>query len=421
MKFCRVRTTHHFGNIITVNISPKGLTYSKIRYNTSMKRTYQTIIIGAGASGLMLASLLTDKQDILLIDSNTKIGAKLAISGGGKCNLTNADVDASNYLGEAWFVESVLNRFDQEAVLAWFAQRGVVPQIRAKGQYFCQKSADEVIGAFRRELREVDFAMGTCVISVSKKSEAYTIETDKGSFIAQNLVVASGGLSFPRIGASAIGHDIAEQFGHSITTTAPALVGFTVQPEQFFFKELSGSSIEVVISTEEKSFRGDLLFAHKGISGPVVLNASLYWQRGQIEIDLVPDLDWSLIRGKKQISTILPLPKKVAKAFLEHLKLDDKPAEKLSGQEIETLQQLSHYCFAPAGTFGYSKAEVTRGGVAAVEVDSYSMMSIFEKDLYFIGEVLDVTGELGGYNFQWAFSSAYACAEDLNAGSGIRS
>ena len=247
-----------------------------------MKRTYQTIIIGAGASGLMLASLLTDKQGTLLIDSNTKIGAKLAISGGGKCNLTNAHVEASNYLGEAWFVESVLSRFNQEAVLAWFAQRGVVPQIRSAGQYFCQKSADEVIGVFRRELREVDFAMGTQVTSVSKKNEAYSIETDKGSFIAQNLVVASGGLSFPRIGASAIGHEIAEQFGHSITTTAPALVGFTVQPDQFFFKELSGSSIEVVISTKEKSFRGDLLFAHKGISGPVVLNASLYWQIAHI-------------------------------------------------------------------------------------------------------------------------------------------
>jgi predicted Rossmann fold flavoprotein len=315
----------------------------------------------------------------------------------------------------------VLNRFDQEAVLAWFAQRGVVPQIRAKGQYFCQKSADEVIGAFHRELREADFTMGTRVTSVSKKNETYTIETDKGSFMAENLIVASGGLSFPRIGASAIGYEIAEQFGHTLATTAPALVGFTVQPDQFFFKELSGSSIEVMISTEEKSFRGDLLFAHKGISGPVVLNASLYWQKGQIEIDFVPDFDWSLIRGKKQISTILPLPKKVAKAFLTHLKLTDKAAEKLTQQELKTLQQLSHYRFAPAGTFGYSKAEVTRGGVRALEVDSYTMMSLLEHNLYFIGEVLDITGELGGYNFQWAFSSAYACAEELNVGSGVKS
>ena len=386
------------------------------RYNTSMKRTYKTIIIGAGASGLMLASLLPNKHDILLIDSNAKIGAKLAISGGGKCNLTNESVEASNYLGEAWFVESVLSRFDQEAVLAWFAQRGVVPQIRSKGQYFCQKSADEVIGVFRRALREADFAMGTRVTSVSKKNEAYMIETDQGSFMAENLVVASGGLSFPRIGASAIGYEIATTFGHTITTTSPALVGFTVQPEQFFFKELSGSSIEVVIHTEEKSFRGDLLFAHKGISGPVVLNASLYWQKGQIEIDFIPDFEWSLIRGKKQLSTILPLPKKVAKAFLAHLKLTDKAAENLTRQELKTLQQLSHYRFAPAGTFGYNKAEVTRGGVKAVEVDCYTMMSLLEKNLYFTGEVLDITGELGGYNLQWAFSSAYVCAEAIKGG-----
>ncbi len=379
-----------------------------------MKRAYTTIIIGAGASGLMLASLLEDKHDTLIIDSNIKIGAKIAISGGGKCNLTNESVEASNYVGEAWFVESVLSRFDQEAVLAWFGQRGVTPQIRKDGQYFCQKSADEVLSVFHRELREVDFAMQTVVGVVKKVDKVFTVETDRGTFLSEQLVVASGGLSFPRIGASGVGHVIAESFGHGMTTTAPALVGFTLQPEQFFFKALSGASLEVRITTEEKSFRGDLLFAHKGISGPAVLNASLYWEKGQIEIDFLPGFDWGLLQGKKQLSTILPLPKKIAKAFLDYLKLSDKAAEKLTDPEKAQLKTLQHYRFAPAGTFGYTKAEVTRGGVKSSEIDPYSMMSLREPNLYFIGEVLDVTGELGGYNFQWAFSSAYCCAEMFN-------
>ena len=362
----------------------------------------------------MLASLLEDKHDTLIIDSNIKIGAKIAISGGGKCNLTNESVEASNYVGEAWFVESVLSRFDQEAVLAWFGQRGVTPQIRKDGQYFCQKSADEVLSVFHRELREVDFAMQTVVGVVKKVDKVFTVETDRGTFLSEQLVVASGGLSFPRIGASGVGHVIAESFGHGMTTTAPALVGFTLQPEQFFFKALSGASLEVRITTEEKSFRGDLLFAHKGISGPAVLNASLYWEKGQIEIDFLPGFDWGLLQGKKQLSTILPLPKKIAKAFLDYLKLSDKAAEKLTDPEKAQLKTLQHYRFAPAGTFGYTKAEVTRGGVKSSEIDPYSMMSLREPNLYFIGEVLDVTGELGGHNFQWAFSSAYCCAEMFN-------
>ena len=378
-----------------------------------MKRDYHTIIIGAGASGLMLASLLSEKQEILLVDANPKIGAKLAISGGGKCNLTNENVEPSHYLGEAWFVQSIVSRFDQEAVLGWFAHRGVTPQIRKAGQYFCQRSADEVIGVFRRELQEVDFAMQSVVKAVRKEHGKYIVQTDKGSFAAEHLVVASGGLSFPRIGASGIGYEIAEYFGHALSITAPALVGFTLQPEQFFFKELTGSSVEVVITTQEKCFRGDLLFAHKGISGPAVLNASLYWQKGHVEIDFIPDFDWRLLHGKKQLSTILPLPKKVAKAFLEHLGITDRPAEKLTDPERERLKTLQRYSFAPAGTFGYSKAEVTRGGVSCSEVDPYTMMSLVEPNLYFVGEVLDVTGELGGYNFQWAFSSAYACASSL--------
>ncbi len=379
-----------------------------------MKREYKHIIIGAGASGLMLASLLKEKQQILLIDAGRSVGAKISISGGGKCNLTNESVDSSNYLGERSFVSDVLGRFDQAQTLSWFAKRGVHPVVRKSGQYFCVKSADEVTALFHREIQGVDLSPNTQVKNVYKKDGKFIVETSRGTYIAEHLIVASGGLSYPRIGASGIGHDIAKSFGHTVTTLSPALVGFTLQPEQFFFKELSGVSVEVEVGIEDKSIRGSLLFAHKGISGPAILNTSLYWKKGKITIDFLPDFSWKSLRGsKKQISTLLPMPKRAAKTFLEYLKIVDKPANRLSPDDIENLKSLQEYSFAPAGTFGYSKAEVTRGGVSTDEMSSDTMMSTIEPNLYFIGEVLDVTGELGGYNFQWAFSSAYTCANAL--------
>ncbi|MBT8347864.1 MAG: aminoacetone oxidase family FAD-binding enzyme, partial [Sulfurovum sp.] len=226
---------------------------------------------------------------------------------------------------------------------------------------------------------------------------------------------ASGGLSYPKIGASSIGYEIAEAFGHTLVKTAPALVGFTVQKDQFFFKELSGVSTDVKIHVGDEVCEGALLFAHKGMSGPAVLDASLYWEKGKIEIDFLPGFSWKSVQGsKKQISSLLPMPKRVSKAFLLQFKLEDKPFHQLTKQELETLQTLSAYSLAPAGTFGYAKAEVTKGGVETSEIDSSTMMSKKEDGIYFIGEVLDVTGRLGGYNFQWAFSSAYSCAKDVS-------
>jgi len=223
---------------------------------------------------------------------------------------------------------------------------------------------------------------------------------------------------FPRLGASGIGYEIAEHFGHTVRKTAPALVGFTVQKEQFFFKALSGTSTEVEITVGEHICKGSLLFAHKGISGPAVFDASLYWEKGKIEVDFLPGFDrWEHLKGeKKLISSLLPMPKRVTKAFLIQFGIGDKPGRELTGQELKQLQQLHRYIFAPAGTFGYAKAEVTKGGVSTEEIDAESMESRLEKGLCFVGEVLDVTGRLGGYNFQWAFSSAYVCAQELKRG-----
>lgn len=381
------------------------------RYNVAMHT--DTVIIGGGASGLMLAALLPQKTAVI-VESNASVGAKLLISGGGKCNITNAAMGAEYYLAEGYFVQPALDMFDQYALLAWLEMRGLKPVMRKATQYFCPVSAKEIVGILAKESRKQTFLTGEKVLDVSKKEGRFTIATDKRKISAKNVVVASGGLSYPKLGASGIGYEIAERFGHTVMKTAPALVGFTVQKEQFFFKDLSGVSLDVRITVGENICEGSLLFAHKGISGPAVLDASLYWEKGKIQIDFLPDFDWKAFVGsKKLISSILPLPKRVTKAFLIQFGIEDKQGRDLSVEEREQLHSLNAYMLAPAGTFGYAKAEVTKGGVSTQEVNAYTMMSLKEEGLYFVGEILDVTGRLGGYNFQWAFSSAYACAQDL--------
>jgi len=373
----------------------------------------EVIIIGGGASALMLASLLPE-QTVTIIESNTKLGAKILVSGGGKCNITNANMDTKYYLADEDFVSFPLKQFDQNALLQWLQRQRLEPVLRKECQYFCEDSAKELVDLFCQASKKQRISLNEKVLSVSKRDEVFYVKTEKKTYSTTSVVVASGGLSFPKLGASSIGYEIAQDFGHSIVKTAPALVGFTVQKEQFFFKALSGASTKVNISIAEEHCCGDLLFTHKGISGPAVLDASLYWDKGKIEIDFLPDFSWQSIKGsKKQISTLLPMPRRVTKAFLIELCLEDKAYHRLTQKEIAKLQSLSHYSFAPAGTFGYGKAEVTKGGVATSEIDNRTMMSKKEMGLYFIGEVLDVTGRLGGYNFQWAFSSAYSCGKSI--------
>ena len=383
-----------------------------------MKKEVNIAIIGAGASGLMLSAILEDKN-IVLIDNNINVGSKLLISGGGKCNITNGEVKPNNYLGNQRFIRNIIKRFDQNDLLNWFTDRGLKTIVRKNNQYFCENSAKDVVAILKKEISSHSLQLQTEVIKVEKKLDVFEVRTSKGLILAKKVVVASGGLSFPKIGATSIGYEIAKDFNHTVHTLSAGLVGFTVQPEQFFFKSLSGIAIDVKISIEstdkKKEIHGALLFAHKGISGPAVLDASLYWQKGKISIDFLPTLSIdSLKLSKKNISRTLGLPSRVAKTFLEALNIEDKTASKLSSQEWKKIEQLKSYTFAPAGTFGYSKAEVTKGGVSTDEIDASSMMSRKVDGLYFLGEVLDVTGELGGYNFQWAFSTAYVCAKRIN-------
>lgn len=361
----------------------------------------------------MLASLLPENTAIV-IESNAQSGAKIRISGGGKCNITNAHMGSEYYVGERAFVEASIDLFDERSLLSWLEERGLVPVLRKGHQYFCRDSAKELLDIFLKEGQKQKIYYNEKVIEVHKEGELFFVRTDKRILQAKQVVVASGGLSFPKIGASAVGYDIARSFGHTVVRTAPGLVGFTVQKDQFFFKELSGLSTEVKITVQDSVCSGALLFAHKGISGPAVLDASLYWEKGLIEIDFLPDFSLKdLSKSNKQLTSLLPLPKRLTKAFLVQLGLDDKTGKKLTSNELKQLETLKSYAFAPAGTFGYSKAEVTKGGVSTNEVNAYTMESTRVEGLFFVGEVLDVTGRLGGYNFQWAFSSAYTCAQYL--------
>lgn len=377
-------------------------------------KIHDIAFIGAGASALMAACLIKNK-DIALIDANAKMGAKILISGGGKCNITNLFTTKDNYLGNGDFIEKTLSSFTPQDTLAFAQKHHLALEERLHGQMFCRNSAKELVAIFEKQTLTCKRYLSTKVNHV-EKNEYFIIHTDFGKIHAQKLVVASGGMSYASVGASGIGYKIAEHFGHTLVTPAPALVGFTLQKEQFWMKELSGIAIPVTISVEGKSFSENLLFAHKGISGPSVLSASLYWKKGTMSIDFLPQSSLEKIlkaNPKKQISTALPLPKRFIKAFLDSLCLEDKVISKLTCKDKELLLGLKSYTFSPAGNFGFTKAEATRGGVNTDEINPLTFESKLCPNLYFIGEVLDVTGELGGFNFQWAFASGYGLSQGI--------
>lgn len=380
-------------------------------------KRYDVVILGAGAGGLLCAGQLNQKSDldVAVIEGNAKAAAKLKISGGGKCNITNVKVSLEHFLGDQEMVKSVLRHFSKEDLLALLQIHGLKPVIRKGRYYFCPKSSDEIISVLMKLSRKSHFVYNEKIKSVEKSDDLFIIKTDKDIYQSRQVVVATGGLSYTTLGASDIGLQIASNFGHGVRPFQPALAGMTLQPDQFWMKSLSGISLPVRITVAKRVIEEDLLFAHRGISGPAVLSASLYWYKGKITVDFLPleDIVKRCKGEKKQISTVMHLPKRFSRAFLEHLGIDDKPCNRLSADELDRLQQLHCYSFAPSGSFGFSKAEVSRGGVKTDEIDPNTMQSRKVDGLYFIGEVVDVTGELGGYNFQWAFSSGVVAADGI--------
>ena len=367
----------------------------------------------------MFASNLSKKkyQNICLIDTSLKLAPKIKVSGGAKCNITNELVSHKNYLGDRKFVKELLEKFSKDDLLNFLNKNQVFPKINpkiVKGTYFCNSSQD-VIDMFTKLTTHIKKYLGTTVLDL-EFDKHYKIKTDTKIIEAKKVVVASGGLSYSMLGASSIAFDIAKKFGHTIEKLEPALVGFTVQKEQFWFKNLAGISMPVHTFVDEKSFEGSLLFAHKGCSGPVILTSSLYWKKGKMAIDFLPKqkIEKFLV-GNKNISTALPLPKRFIQEFLQSIELEDKSVSILTNEEKERLKSLKYYEFSPAGNFGYTKAEVTKGGINTNEIDHNSFESLKQKDLYFIGECLDITGELGGFNFQIVFSEAFVSSSFLNS------
>lgn len=379
-------------------------------------KIYDVLILGAGAGGLMCASNLDKKLSVAIVDVNSKIAQKIKISGGGKCNITNTRLSRDNYDGDKEFIFNVFETFSRDDLLEYLHKNALEPVVRKKCCYFCRDSSDEIISIFKKKIKNVELFLNNEILWVKKEGDIFEVKTLKELYRAKKVVVATGGKSYKNLGASDIGLEIAKSFGIKVKEFTPALVGLTVQKEQFWMRELSGLSFEVSIKVGHKSIKDELLFAHKGISGPAVLSASLYWQKGNIAIDFLPNENiLELIKGsKKQLSSVIPLPKRLSKAILQALHIEDIECKKVTQSIKEKLMHINNYEFAPAGNFGFSKAEVCRGGVLSEELNPYSMEALDVKGLYFIGEVIDVTGELGGYNFQWAFSSGYVCAKGIS-------
>ena len=378
-------------------------------------KIYDVIILGGGASGLLFASQLPKKKDIALVETNEKLAKKLKISGGGKCNITNVNVSLDNFDGDKNLIKSALHTFSKENLLHLLDRNQVALELRKNRYYFCQHSSDAIINMLKQSTKNVDMILNSKIISVEKKDDIFKVTTEKGNLYANKVIVATGGKSFKTLGASEIGLSIAKSFGLAVKEFTPALVGLTVQKEQFWMKELSGLSSYVHIKVGEKVLEEEMLFTHKGISGPAVLSASLYWEKGAMCIDFLPSKKISELvkNSKKLVSSVMPLAKRLSKSLLKAVDVTDKECKKLTHEDKKKLQLLHNYTFSPAGNFGFTKAEVSRGGVLAQELNVKTLESHKVKGLYFIGEVVDVTGELGGYNFQWAFSSAYLCAKNI--------
>lgn len=375
---------------------------------------YDTIILGGGAAGMFTAAHLKAHK-ILLLDNNSSLGKKIAISGGGRCNITNEVVSENNYLADKPFIKPILEAYDEVAVMNYFHKRGLVTVVEKNRQFFCKHSAKDLIDILLKELSHAEIKKDETIESL-KYDTHFLVTTSAGTYKAHNVVLATGGPCLPKIGATDIGLKLAGYFGHKSRDFEPVLVGLSLQKEQFWMKELSGISFKAKISVGKKSFTDQLLLAHKGISGPAVLSASLYWKKSSIIIDFIPDFKLKqLLKDKKKLlSNQIPLPKRFVKAFLEALAIEDKPVGKLTLEEQERLSLIKSYNFAPAGNFGLARAEATRGGIITDDINGQTMESTLQKGLYFAGEVVDVTGELGGYNFQWAFSSAFAVAKALS-------
>lgn len=401
----------------------------------SKQKHFDVIILGGGAAGLMCALTAGQRgRSVLVLESSNKLGKKILMSGGGRCNFTNLDIQAENYLStNPHFFKSALKQYTQWDFINLVAKHDVDYHEKKHGQLFCTQSAKDILNMLHKECLQasVEFILSCQVDKVSKPSAsnaAYAIASNQGHFSADKLVVATGGLSIPSLGgATGLGYQLAGQFGLPLTPKLAALVPMTLSGKWHeIAAELSGVAVPVSVTSNKTVFTEDMLFTHRGLSGPAILQLSNYWRLGQaISIDLLPNIDVlarllaakskspkSLLRT--QLNRLLPssLITVLEREWWSHKA--EKALHEYKQSELEQIaKQLHHWLIKPSGTEGYRTAEVTLGGINTDYLSSKTMEVNTQAGLYFIGEVVDVTGHLGGYNFQWAWSSGYVAGQHV--------
>ena len=402
-----------------------------------MAKQFDVAVIGAGAAGMMCAAVAAQRgKRVVLIDHAEKLAEKIRISGGGRCNFTNINAGPANFLSEnPHFCKSALSRYTPHDFIALVKKHRIAYHEKHRGQLFCNDSAEQIIQMLKDECAagNVTWRMPCKVESLEKLDDAFFISTDSGDIECASVVIATGGLSIPKIGATDFGYKIATEFGLNLVDTRPGLVPLTFDgPSWEAFAPLAGIALEVEVETgtnkgkgnKRGHFREDLLFTHRGLSGPAILQISSYWQPGTpIIINLLPEMDVAeaLIEGKatlkKQLGNVLSqwLPARLAECLLaaNGLAADARLADMQDAKLRKLGDAVNRWAIVPTGSEGYRKAEVTMGGIDTRELSQQTMMANKVPGLYFIGEAVDVTGWLGGYNFQWAWASGVACGQSV--------
>ncbi|WP_019917901.1 NAD(P)/FAD-dependent oxidoreductase [Methyloversatilis discipulorum] len=389
------------------------------------------IVIGAGAAGLMCAATAGSRgRSVLLIDHYPKLAEKIRISGGGRCNFTNRDLRPDCFLSQnPHFCRSALSRYTPRDFVALVERHGIRYHEKTLGQLFCDDSSQQIIDLLKAEcdMVGVRWQQPSAVLGVTREGDLFRVDTDQGVRFGASLVIATGGLTVPKIGATPFGYKVAEQFGLKVVSPKPALVPLALDPDWLArFGELSGASFDSIASCDGPEFREQTLLTHRGLSGPAILQASSYWQqaggREPVRIDLLPDVDdaegWlqSARAGRQTLAGLLAehLPKRFAQQWVDFEgggRWDSALVELPRAALADIAAKLKGWALHPSGTLGYNKAEVTLGGVDTRDLDQKTMAARRVPGLHFVGEVVDVTGWLGGYNFQWAWSSGWCAGQ----------
>lgn len=398
-----------------------------------MNNSPDVLIIGAGAAGMMCAIQAAQRgRSVCLIDHSSKLAEKIRISGGGRCNFTNLNTKPDNYIStNPHFCRSALACYTPQHFINWLQEHGIAYHEKKLGQLFCDDGSEAIIALLKGacETAGVTLLM-SCHVKEISHADGFELETSCGKFHAQSLVIATGGLSIPKIGATPFGFKVAQQFNIPVTKLKPGLVPLSFHPEGWAdYAALSGISVDAVVSFGKQSFRENLLITHRGLSGPAILQISSYWEHGQpLHINLLPGMDMKEVLAQQRDNHTLLinylaqfLPKRFIEVWLLQLSgqkilsdhfAENKPLNQYGVKELGQLAEKLHdWQITPTGTLGYAKAEVTCGGVDTHALSSKTMQANDVPGLYFIGEVVDVTGHLGGYNFQWAWASGYAAGQ----------